>query len=643
MHTNILIIEDNLADITLIEAYLKTAAFRHTLYTSDSLHEGLIILKESAIDLVLLDLKLVDMEGFQTLRIFREKAPDVPVIVLTGFRNEIMGIQSVRAGAQDFLVKGDFDAKSLVRSIRYALQRFETQAKLQEKAKELSQSERRNQLALQIARFGKWEMDVVNNAMTWDDEIYQFFGFFPQSFTPTLSDYLKYVQVDDRGKVERFFEEALKDGQPHSIAHRIVIDNTTVKHLQVKAQANYDKSTNRILLVGVVQDITGSSPLQIPPPAANSTSIGSSIELSKSLFTEFDLNLRAPLGTISGFLALLEKTKLDSQQQNLIDGLKNSLGELSFTLNNWFYTWVIKQGEITIDPASAAITDIIKLIEKAIQNRSEETGVKVFFELADNIPPIVLTDRDKLTQIVYNLLEIAIRNSPQGDKVSARFQLEQLGPSEWHLQFSTFFTNLSLSPEEARQMLEQALESFDASNDKPCCLLSVVAIKLAQAMGGSLEIMPAIGGLTEMRYEQKLATPIEADTPLPDSPQMPLQILLVDDHNLQRMSLDRMLRAWSNLVSVDLAENGKQAVEKSRQKDYSVILLDLHMPGMDGFETAIKIREKSVVSIIALSINESAEERERCSTIGINSYITKPIQPKLLFSSIIKQMYAPAL
>ncbi len=640
MHTNILIIEDNLADITLIEAYLKNAAFRHTLYTSDSLSEGLIIIKESAIDLVLLDLKLVDMEGFQTLRVFREKAPDVPVIVLTGFRNEVMGIQSVRAGAQDFLVKGDFDAKSLVRSIRYALQRFETQSKLQEKAKELSQSERRNQLALQIARFGKWEMDVVNNAMTWDDEIYHFFGFPPQSFAPTLSDYLKYVQVDDRAKVERFFEEALKDGQQHSIKHRIVIDNTTVKHLQIKAQANYDKPSNRILLVGVVQDITESSPLQGIRPPANSASMGTSIELSKSLFTEFDLNLRAPLGAMSSFLALLGKTKLDSQQQSLVDGLNNSLDGLSFTLNNWFYTWIIKQGEMQIELQKAAIAGIFRLIEKAIQARCEEAGVQVFFELTDNIPPIVLVDKDKLTQIIYNLLEVAIRNSPPGDTVSARLLLEQLEPTEWHLQYSTIFTNPSVSPQEARHILEQALESFDNTSNKPCCLLSVVAIKLSQAMGGSLEIMPAAGGLTEMRYEQKLSSPNEVDTPLPDSPQAPLQILLVDDHDLQRMSLNRTLRAWSDLVSVDLAENGRQAVEKSRQKDYSIILLDLHMPGMDGFETAIKIRGKSAAPIIALSINESEQERERCLAIGINSYIPKPIQPKLLFSCIMQQLHA---
>ena len=122
-NTKILVIEDSDSDVALIEAFLKEANYKYTLFRSESLSEGLEMLWEYTPDIVLLDLNLLDVTGFKTLQLFREKAPNTPVIVMTGHKNEIMGIQAVRAGAQDFLVKGDFDRRLLVKTINYSLQR----------------------------------------------------------------------------------------------------------------------------------------------------------------------------------------------------------------------------------------------------------------------------------------------------------------------------------------------------------------------------------------------------------------------------------------------------------------------------------------------------------------------------------------
>lgn len=639
MHTNILIIEDNLADIALIEAYLKAAAFRHKLYASESLAEGLGILEDTKIDLVLLDLRLPDMEGFQTLRVFREKAPAMPVIVLTGFRNEVMGIQSVRAGAQDYLVKGDFDAKSLVRAIRYALQRFEMQAKLQEQATELSQSQRRNKLAHQIARFGKWEMDIVNNTMVWDDEIFSFFGFPPQCFTPTLSDYLRYVHVADRHKVEHFFEQALKHGRPHSIKHRIVIDNTIVKRLEAKAQINYDQPSNRILLMGTVQDIS-------EDPARLSSSLGNAkaspapaAPSSKASFTDFELDLQPSLGTLSSLLALLEKTELTRQQRSLADGLKSTLNELSLALNNWHYLQACRKGALTTSPAPTNLSGLIQEVSEAIQSRCKETGLQFELEISPALPPTMRIDREKVAQVLYNLLEVSVRNSPAGSAIKPSLQAEPLPPNGRQLTFRTRFSNPALPAEEARALLEQSLTYFDADEQHPCCLLTVIAARLAQAMGGTIDISEDATGAIQVTYCQPLTA---ADTPpaaVPERPQSPVHILLVEDHDLQRLTLERTLKAWSSMVSVDVAENGKEALKKNRRHAYHLILMDLQMPGWDGLEAAARIRSETAVPIIALSNRESAEERGRSAAIGIYHYLVKPVPPQELFATIMQALY----
>ena len=254
--THILLIEDNPGDAQLVKIYMKDAAFKYELFLAETLFEVQDIISRQEVDIVLLDLSLPDTQGFKTLNLYLEKVPNVPVIVLTGVNNEIVGYQAVKAGAQDYLVKGQFEGKLLGRSIRYAIQRHKEVQKLEETKRELTINERRIVKAQQLAGFGNWEMDLVSSEMIWTDEIYRIFGFHPGSISTGLSDYVSYVHYEDKETVEQFFDDAMKDGKLKKIEHRIVVDGTSIKWLAVHAQVFCDDMTNRTMLVGGVQDIT---------------------------------------------------------------------------------------------------------------------------------------------------------------------------------------------------------------------------------------------------------------------------------------------------------------------------------------------------------------------------------------------------
>ncbi|MCB9051974.1 MAG: response regulator [Lewinellaceae bacterium] len=639
-NTNILIIEDNPADVALIEAYLKDAAMKHTLFKSESLSAGLEFLKEHNVDLVLLDLKLVDVEGFKTVQLFREKAPDIPVIVLTGFKNEIMGIQSVRAGAQDFLVKGDFDSRILARTIRYSLQRFETQAKLQEKAKELSHSERRNQLAHQIARFGKWEMDIVNNAMKWDEEIFRFFGFSPFSFEPTLSDYIKYVHVEDREKVEAFFEEAIKDGQAHHIEHRAVIENTNVRHLQVKAQVNYDEQSNRILLVGGVQDVTELKLAHGLEDQSVQPADSAPVAIEEDLLSEFNFNIRTPVASMVNFLYLLDNSPLSEQQRDFISGLKSSLDDLSFALNNWLNLSILKEEKVDVKYTKLVLDEVFQILKNVSKIRSDQAGVSINFELSDNLPSVISTDAQKFSQILYNLLETAIRNGEQGQKITFSAQPKGNRRPPSLLTFTVTFQNRSITADSIRQALEQEEEEKANNRQRPAYLPIIISSKLIRAMGGAFDAQSKSNKGITLKVDLPMRVPEAEKVPIPEAPEALVRILLVEDHDLHRLATKRMLAGWSEFAEVEVAQNGQEACEKAAKKNYDIILMDLQMPILDGIEATIKIRKKSNIPIIALTANESKQEQERCFMVGINDYIVKPIRPENLFSTIMRQLYA---
>jgi DNA-binding response OmpR family regulator len=205
MQQRILVIEDNPADAAIIQIYLEEAAFGHVIFKADSLRQGFQILRDHEIDLVLLDLSLTDSIGFSTLEKYLAEFPNIPVIVMTGLNNDIVGVQCARAGAQDFLVKGEFDSRGLVKSIRHSMQRFQTQVKLRESAIQLATQQKRIQEAQELARFANWEMNMVSNAMKWGDEMYRIFSVPSHALPLSLSDYLSYVYFDDKDKVEAFF------------------------------------------------------------------------------------------------------------------------------------------------------------------------------------------------------------------------------------------------------------------------------------------------------------------------------------------------------------------------------------------------------------------------------------------------------
>ncbi|RMF24843.1 MAG: response regulator, partial [Bacteroidetes bacterium] len=123
-----------------------------------------------------------------------------------------------------------------------------------------------------------------------------------------------------------------------------------------------------------------------------------------------------------------------------------------------------------------------------------------------------------------------------------------------------------------------------------------------------------------------------------EAPATPLHILLVEDHVLNQIATKNLLLNWSPLVKVDLAGNGKIALEKFRSGTYDLILMDLQMPEMDGVTATEHIRRQSDIPIIALTANSSRQEMERCFKAGMNDYLAKPFQPEELYAKILRIM-----
>ncbi|HKK79410.1 MAG TPA: response regulator [Phaeodactylibacter sp.] len=636
--TKILIIEDNPADIALIEAHLKDGGLKHQLFSASSLTEGIGQLRKHEPDIVLLDLQLHDVEGFKTVQKFREQAPDLPVVVLTGFKNEIIGIQSVRAGAQDFLVKGDFDARSLVRTIRYSLQRFATQSKLKQKAEQLSNSERRSRLTHYIARFGRWEMDIVTYAMKWDDEIFKFFGFPPNSFSPSMSEYLKYVHVEDRSEVERFFEEAVNDGRLHSLTHRIVLENTVVKLFQVNAKINYDEKANRLSLLGSVQDITGQQPPQPLLPTTAPSDVEPNPEAtpqsSRSLLSLFAFNLRTPAASLANLLYLMQETPLNEQQARYIKGMHEALEDFNFNLSNWTST----TEEIEYQPTQIDCLEFLHAMAQKVASRAQKSHTRLKSSFSQKLPRSLYADRGKLDQIITNLGELGINFNSSNTRMQLSFGSKGKREEGLTLLLRLQFQSETFDIEEAQRILQDRTPFNSQIVSSVLYLPLPILLRLSKFLEGKTELTQ----LSNRKYSIQVEIPVQSVAQAVPSeknkPDQPLHILLAEDHDLHRLATQRMLTQWAEDTTVTTAKNGEEAVKKAVSAHYDIILMDLQMPLLNGVEATIKIRQNSEAPIIALTANESKQEQEHCRMVGMNDYLVKPVAPEQLFQAIMRQL-----
>ncbi|MEO0043105.1 MAG: hypothetical protein RL329_2553 [Bacteroidota bacterium] len=637
--TNILLIEDNPADVVLFKNAMKDAAFRYELLQADSLFEAFDIINRQDVDIAMLDLSLPDSQGFKTLNRFTESVNHLPVIVLTGVNNEIVGNQAIKAGAQDFLVKGQFDGKLLGRCIRYSMQRFRDKMTLQTTVNELTVNEKRIVKAQQLAGFGNWEMDLVSNEMIWTEEIFKIFGYHQNGISTGLSDYLSYVHMEDRLLVEDFFDKATKDGQLHKIEHRIVVDGTSIKYLSMHAQIFYEEISQRLLLVGGIQDITERKlheQMMMEQNISRQTSL-----LKEEVLQDMSFHIRTPLSSIVNLLYLIETTTISPQQKELVEGVKTSVDDLSLMINNLLNFSMLVAQNLKAENEEFYIGAFCTGLKKVVQIKADNAKIHIAFTLAADLPDKVVADSKKITQIIYNLMDHAVKYTPANGKIEFHIGMLTDSDKQTRLYIRMRHSGKGLSSAQIRELMEEnrILETY--KNDAPDAdkqpLGLAIAGKLTKILKGSFQISNRAADLTtfEVDFPAKSVKLIAADSTAPDSP---LKILLVEDHFLNQMATKKILTGWSPFVTVDIAENGLVAVEKFRAHKYDVVLMDIQMPVMNGFDSTSRIRERSQVPIIALTAHANKSEADKCFDIGMNDYIAKPFKPQELYMKIMSAM-----
>jgi PAS domain S-box-containing protein len=261
-HRLLLVVEDNPGDARLLlEMFDEQGAHNTELTHVESMSEAEKHLAGGEVDIILLDLGLPDAHGLEAVRRAHAVAPRVPLVVLTGLDDEALAVQALQAGAQDYLIKGQIDARGLLRALRYAIERKISQETLLAEAEQLRMSEARVReskqhlsRAQELAEIGSFEHDLRTRQVTWSDNLYAIFGVDRQSFP--VSRVSELFDPADRARFLDSFRDHAAGIVTRPTEFRIIRPDGDCRTIIVESASSADEHGAAGILLGTVRDVT---------------------------------------------------------------------------------------------------------------------------------------------------------------------------------------------------------------------------------------------------------------------------------------------------------------------------------------------------------------------------------------------------
>lgn len=353
--------------------------------------------------------------------------------------------------------------------------------------------------------------------------------------------------------------------------------------------------------------------------------------------------IRSPLNAVVGLANLLLQQNDNPTQTEYLQTLKFSADNLRMLVDDILDFSKIQAGKMTLDEIPVRLSELITSLQKAHQLHADEQDTILEFQLDPNLPEVVRTDPLKLSQVLHNLLSNALKFTQEGT-VTLRASLRQNGSTKVSkgkqllIDFSVQDTGIGILPDKLATIFE-AFTQADTSTARQyggTGLGLSITRHLLELMGSriAVESKPQVGsrfffslpvrkGALQKSPTAEVAPPISLAH---------LRVLLVDDMAVNRMVFQQFLQHWWQIES-DEASNGQEAVTMVQQKQYDLILMDVRMPVMDGYEAVRTIRalandQYAQTPIIALTADTVDEIRKYASSSLFTDVITKPFVPE---------------
>ena len=624
----ILLIEDNPGDARLVELLLMDTDLSECEITNaTSLAGGMEHLEKGGDYIaILLDLTLPDSRGFETLEQLISKYPDNNVIVLTGLSDKSLGVNAVKAGAQDFLVKGAFEAEQLAKTLRYSIERRSALKRLEETQR--------------IASIGNWEFNVANGEVSASSEVFRLFGLKPRK-TIILHEVLKdphhpFHQLTGWHDVARNTGIFKEDVQIKKL-------DGTLRYAFIQCKLRRP-SQNEYQIHGIIQDVTEAKQAEEMRKARDVAE--RSAKMKESFIASISHEMRTPMNAILGMSNLVIQTDLSPEQYKYIHSIQQSSEILLGIINDILEISTLENGKIIFDNKPFDLNVLLDNLMDVMQYKATEKQLEFKFDIAPDVPKVLLGDKLRLNQVLYNLVGNAVKFTDTGHVHIRISKVGQEG-NMCNLKFEVEDTGIGI-PEDK---LNDVFGTFTRIRTKDRIFEGTglglsIAKNIVYQRNGNIGVTSELGKgsvfFFEIGFEISDAV-LDTNAPVNNDNielelDRPLNLLLVEDHKMNQLVARKTLEKKYEGLTLTIADNGQIAVDLLKDNEYDIVLMDIQMPVMDGYEAVAFVREqlpqRNNVPILAMTAHAHISKDEKFKEYGFDDFVLKPFDPKQLFSKI---------
>ena len=361
--------------------------------------------------------------------------------------------------------------------------------------------------------------------------------------------------------------------------------------------------------------------------------------------------IRTPMNAIIGMTELALETKMSTEQRQFLGTVKSSAGSLLNLINDILDFSKAEAGKEQLEHVEFALRETIEETLKSLAARAQEKEIELASRFAPEVPDALIGDPDRLRRIVVNLVGNAIKFTEQGEVV-VQVNVETHGEPDILLHFSVTDTGIGI-PTEKQQHIFEAFAQADSSTTRKyggTGLGLAISAQLCELMNGVMWVESEEGRGSTFHFTAHFGRP---ETPAKKSGQSEpvklrdLPVLVVDDNSTNRKILEEMIGNWR--MKPVAAANGPAAMEALQRAHkngtpFRLVLLDGHMPGMDGFEVAARVKQDPQLheaEVILLTSAGRSEDVARAKTVGVAATLSKPVKQSELWDAIATALNVP--
>lgn len=536
-------------------------------------------------------------------------------------------------------------------------QRLALQALQLTQVRERSAMAERHQMVAEAARAAQWEWDFVTGLVSLSGRWGEIVGEVPRTRVWPIAELEARVHPQDLPALREAARATLSgESRRYLVEHRVATREGWAWIESVGMVTERDEAGRPLRMSGYNIDITPRRRLQEEMAQARAQA-----EASSQAKSEFVANMshevRTPLHAVLGLARLLHQSPLDSEQRHYVGLIDSAATSLLVLLNDVLDLSKVEAGKLVFEQVRFDLRQWVRDAVELHAASAREKGVALRLAIADELPEMLEGDPGRLRQVISNLVANAVKFTAQG-QVAVAVALAAEGPElddgRVRVRFEVRDTGIGIEADKHGAIFEaftQADSSITRSHGGTGLGLTICA-RLVSMMGGRITVQSQPGqgstfGFEVVLHRASVGAPSVLPEPQPQSTRVlrGLHVLLAEDHAVNELLMRKQLEALGCRLSV--AHDGAEAVRLWQGGDVDLVLMDLQMPVLSGFDATARIRAQEEAEpsrghtpIVALTAHAMESDRARALAAGMDAYASKPASPATLIQAIEQAIVA---